>query len=135
MHFRWPVVDAECAQLAEYTFDNGVARDPEPAENLHAAVGDAVKGFGHGDLRHARFLASASARIEDIRAPVGEQFGALEVDQIVGEHEADALMIDQRLAEHPALARVTRRAVVRVPGRPGPFHATGEPPGDAPTET
>src|SRR3546814_19893161 len=41
-------------------------------------------------------------------------------------------MIDQRLAERHALAGVTRRDVVRAPGRSGPSHAMGEPRGREP---
>src|SRR3546814_14717380 len=73
MDLGGPVVDAEGAQLAKYAFDDRVAGHPEPAENLHAAIGDAVKRFGHRDLGHARFLAAAPAGVENVGAPVGEQ--------------------------------------------------------------
>src|SRR3546814_15953091 len=93
---------------------------PEPAENLHATIGHAVKRFGDRDLGHARFLAAAPAGVENVGAPVGEQLGRFEIDQIVGEHEAEAFMVDQRLAERHALARIARRAIMSALRRSGP---------------
>jgi len=105
-----------------------IVGDAGAAEDLHAAVGDAEERFrdrdlGDGGFRPARAMAGV---VEHPRAPVDHQFGLLQVDQIVGQHEADAFMVDQRLAEGVALHRIGGGDVVRPPRRPPPAHAMGQ---------
>src|SRR3546814_2820191 len=78
MDLGGPVVDAERAQLAKHALDDRVAGHPEPAENLHATIGHAVKRFGDRDLGHARFLAAAPAGVENVGARSEEHTSELQ---------------------------------------------------------
>src|SRR5258705_387108 len=103
------VIDPEGADFTEDLLDDRVAGDAGAAHDLNAAVGDAEQGFGHRDLGHRAFGRAQRAGIEHARAPADHQFRLLQIDEIVGEHEADPLMIDQRFSEGLAAARIGGR--------------------------
>ena len=56
-------------------------------------------GLGNSALRHRAFDRPVSAAVEDAGAPVDHQLALLQLDQVVGQLEADALVVDQQLAE------------------------------------
>src|SRR3546814_16106863 len=60
--------------------------------------------------------------------PVNHQFRLPQIDEILGEHEADPLMIDERLAECLAAARIGGADFLRAGRRSEPPHAMREPP-------
>ena len=63
------------------------------------ARGDPHQRLRYGHLGHRTFGGPQRATVEDIGAPIDHQFGLLQVDGIVGQHKAHALMVDQRFAE------------------------------------
>ena len=117
------VVDAEGADFAEHLFDDGIAGDAGAAHHLHAAIGDAHQGFGHRNLGHRAFDRAELAGVEHARAPVDHQLGLLQVDQVLGQHEADAFVIDQWLAEGVAAAGIIAGDLVGAGRSAPPAHA------------
>ena len=93
------------------------------AHDLDAAVGDPEQRVGNGDLRHRTFDRPLRAAVEDAGAPVDHQLGLLQVDQVVGQHEADTFVVDQRLAEGVARGRVGGRDLVGTSAGAQPAHA------------
>src|SRR3546814_11891564 len=79
--------------------DDAVTRYPSTAHHLNAAVGDAHQRLGHGDLGDRTLLEAERSAVERVGAPVNHQFRLPQIDEILGEHEAEPPMIDERLAE------------------------------------
>ena len=102
-------------------------RDAGAAHHLDAAIGDAEQRLGDRDLGHRAFRRAERAGVEHVGAPVDHQLGLLQVDQIVGQHEADALMVDQQLAERLALAGIVGGDLLRAGRGAEPAHAVRQP--------
>jgi hypothetical protein len=125
VHFGGTVIDPEGADVAEDLLHRRVAGDAQAAQHLHAAVGHAVQRLRHRDLA---MLDSDVPGVpgQHPGAPVDGQLGLLQIDLVVGQHEADAFVIDQRLAEGAPLAGISDGDVVGPLGRSPPAHAVGE---------
>src|SRR5437763_16700224 len=109
VHLRGSVIDAERPHLAEQPRDDRVVRNPEPAQDLHAAVDDPPDRFRAGDFRHARLMPRALALVEQPGRMPDRQSAGVQIHLVVGEHEADSLVLAERLAEGGAAARVIGR--------------------------
>ena len=96
---------------------------PGPAHHLDAVVGDPHQRLGHRDLGHRAFDRAERAGVEHAGAPVDDQLALLEVDQVFGEHEADAFVIDQQLAEGLAAAGIVGGDLLRADAGAQPAHA------------
>src|SRR3546814_8183574 len=81
----------------------------------------------HGDLGDRTLLEAERSAVERVGAPVNHQFRLPQIDEILGEHEADPLMIDERLAECLAAARIGGGDFLRAGRRSEPPHAMREP--------
>lgn len=112
MHLGRTVVDAKCANLAEYLFDDGFVGHTRPANDLDAAIRDPHERLTYGDLRHRALICSERSRVQDARTPGDHQLGLLEVDQVVGKHEANSLVVDERLAERLPAVGIAGRDLV-----------------------
>src|SRR5712675_1169983 len=82
-----------------------------------------VKGLGYSDLRHRAFRHSERTAIKNARTPVDHELRLLQVNQIVGQHEAHSLVIDHLLPETLSLARIRGRDLVGADGSACPAHA------------
>ena len=127
MHFGRAVIDAEGAHFAEHLLDDGLVGHASSAHHLHAAIGHAHQSFGHGDFGHAALGHAEAAGIEHAGAPVDHQFGLLQVDHVFRQHEADALVVDQRLAKSHAAVGVVGGDFVCASTGTEPPHAVREP--------
>src|SRR3546814_5189224 len=101
-----PVVDAEGADFPENLFDDAVARYPGTAHHLNAAVGDAHQRLGHGDLGDRTLLEAERSAVERVGAPVNHQFRLPQIDEILGEHEADPRS-EEHTSELQSLMRIS----------------------------
>src|SRR5262249_22557996 len=101
MYLARPVIDTKGAQLAKQLLDDRVPSDSGATDDLNTAVGNPKQALGHSSLRHGGLDRPQCAAVQHARARVDHQLGLFELDLIVGEHEADALMIDQQLAKRP----------------------------------
>src|SRR5438132_10435632 len=79
---------------------------PSPPQDLHAAVDDAPDRLRADDLGHARFVGAAPALVEDPGGVPDNEKAVVDVHRVVGEHEADPLVLAQRLAKGGAAPRV-----------------------------
>src|SRR5579864_2311910 len=124
--FGGAVIDAERADLAEEPGDDRVVGDAEPAEHLHAAVDDAPDRLRADHLGHARFVAAALALVEHPGGVPDDEAAGVQIHLVVGQHEADPLVLAERLPEGGAAPRVIGGDVMGAPGRAEPAHAMGE---------
>ena len=85
--------------------------------------------FGHDHLRAARFVQRELAAVEHPRAVPDRETRDVQVHLVVGEHEADAFVIADALAERVPSPRVVDGDVVRAPHGAEPAHAMREPRG------
>src|ERR1700683_766388 len=109
MDFRGAVVDAKRPDIPVNSLDDGIAGDSHTAQDLQRAIDDAAQRLRAEHLVHAGLVARLLALTEHPgRLPDGEQ-EEIDLDLIVGEHEADALMLADRTAERLAMASVFER--------------------------
>src|SRR5215472_862892 len=121
--FGGAVIDAERAHVAEDAGDDRVVGDAEAAQDLHAAVDDAPDCLGADDLGHAGLVRPALAAVEDPGGVPDHQPGLVQIHLVVGEHEADTLVLAERLAERSAPPRVIDGCVVGAARGAEPAHA------------
>src|SRR5215469_10133254 len=103
MHLGGAVIDPERADLAEEARHDRVVGNAETAEDLHAAVDDPPNRFRADDLCHARLVPPPLTLIEKPSRVPDDQPALVNVHLVVGEHEADPLVLAERLAEGSAL--------------------------------
>src|SRR5690349_12397186 len=103
VHLRRAVIDPERADLAEEARVDRIVGDAETAQDLHAAVDDPPDRLGADDLRHARLVSASLALIENPGGMPDDEPALVDVHLVVGEHEADPLVLAERLAEGGAL--------------------------------
>ncbi len=121
------VVDAERAQVREDPRDDRFIGDALAAQHLHAAVDDAPRRLGNDHLGAARFVQRELAAVEHPRAMPDRESRDVQVHLVVGEHESDAFVLADRLAECVPAPRVVDGDIVRAPRRAEPAHAMREP--------
>lgn len=129
MDLGWTIIDTKGTDFPECLLDNSVARHACSAHHLNASVSDTEQRIRHGDLGHRAFGGAERSGVEHARAPVDHQFRLLQINEIVRQHEADAFMIDERLAKGMATAGIVRRDFVRAHRKPKPAHAMRQPGG------
>src|SRR5882724_9112063 len=120
------IINSKCTYLPVKGLDHGVPTDSGPAHHLHASISDTAQGLGYSDLRHRAFRHSERTAIKNARAPVDYELRLLQVNQIVGKHEAYSLVIDHLLSETLSLARIRGRDLVGADGSACPAHAMRE---------
>ena len=129
MHFGRAVVNAERAEVREDPGDDRFIGDALAAQHLHATVDDAPRRFGNDHLRTARLVQCELAAVEHPRAMPDREPRDVEVHVVVGQHESDAFVLADRLAERVPAACVIDRDVVRAPRSAQPAHAVRQPGG------
>src|SRR5579863_1880872 len=127
MDLRRPVVDAKGADVAIGALDYGVVGDAHPAENLQRTIDDAPSRLRAEDLAHAGFIARLLALIEHPRRVPDREAAERQLVFIIGEHEADPLMLADRAAEGVTAPRIVGRDRMTAPRRTQPAHAVRQP--------
>ncbi len=86
------------------------------AVHLHRGERAFDRDLGREDLGHAGLHVGAAAFVPQVRRPVGEQPGRLDLRRHVGELQLHRLEAPDRLAERLSLSRVPQRLRVRLLG-------------------
>src|SRR5689334_16512901 len=126
MDFRGSVVDAERADIAIDALDHGIVGDTHPAEHLKRSIDHAAERLGAVNLVHAGFLAGLLMLIEQPCGVPDREAAKIDVDLVVGEHKADALMFADGAAEGLPMAGVLQRDRMTAARRSQPAHAMGQ---------
>src|SRR5580700_620418 len=92
VNFGGTVVDAERSDVAINALDDGVARYPNRSKNLQTAIDHPAERLGTEHLGHAGFVARVLMTIQQPSRMPNRQARQMQIDFIVGQHEADALM-------------------------------------------
>src|SRR3546814_17698808 len=127
MHLAGAVVNTKRAHVLEDAHDDGLRGHALTAEHLHAAIDHAPDRFGDEDLAHARFEIAAAALTEHPGRVPDRQARGLQNEFVVGQHEADALVFAESLAERLTIEHVSQRHLVRAPVLAAPAHAVRPP--------
>src|SRR3546814_11715243 len=109
MYLAGAVVNPKLAHVLEDAHDDGLRGHALTAEHLHAAIDHAPDRFGDEDLAHARFEIAAAALIEHPGRVPDRQARGLQIEFVVGKHEAAAPVFAERIAERLSLAPVRTR--------------------------
>src|SRR5438309_998271 len=120
MHFARTVVNPERAQFAEYQLNDSIASHTGATHDLDVSIRNPEQRFGHRHLRHGGLEGARGAAVEDSSAPVDHQLRLLQLDLIIGQHETDALMINEQLPEGLASDSVRGRDLLSAPARSEP---------------
>ncbi|PAV67246.1 hypothetical protein WR25_02371 [Diploscapter pachys] len=127
VHFARTVIDAERPDIAEDPLHHRVPGHPAPAQHLHRAINHPPQRLGADHLGHARVDIAPLALVEYPGAVPYRQAHHMQVHLVVGEHEADTLVLAQRFAEGVAGARMIAGDVVGTTRGAEPAHAVGQP--------
>src|SRR5262249_17487274 len=103
--------------------EDRVVGDAEAAQDLHAAVDDPPDRLRADDLRHARLVPAPLTLVEDPGGVPNDEPALVDVHLVVGEHEADTLMLADRFAERGAPTGITHGNVMGAPCGAEPAHA------------
>src|SRR6201999_1136892 len=99
MNFGRSVVDTERPNIPVDALDNRVAGDADRAEDLQTAIDHATKRLGAKNLAHAGLVAGMRMLVEKPGGVPDRQPRHVQIDGVVGKHEADALMFADESAE------------------------------------
>ena len=123
VHFGRAVIDPEGADFAEHLFDHRVGRHARATHHLDTPVRDSHQRLAHRHLGHRAFGCSQRPAVQHVSAPIDHHLRLFHVDQVLGQHEADALMVDQRLAEGVPRAGIGGGDFLRARHGAEPAHA------------
>src|SRR5271165_3009708 len=126
MDFRGTIVDAEWPDIAIDALDDRVARDADRSKNLQAAIDHPSESLRTKHLGHAGFIARVLMTIQQPSCMPDRQTRQMQIDFIVGQHEADALVLADRAAEGVAPSGIFGCDGVAAPRRAEPAHAMGQ---------
>src|SRR5262249_47229576 len=117
LHLARAFVYAGHPDIAHEPLDRILAGVTVTAVDLHCGVARAPGGLRRPELGHRRFFAE---RQRPLLAPSGAQrqeASRVQLDLSVGELELDRLIVGDRAAELPALARVAHRVLEGCPAK------------------
>src|SRR5690606_13728669 len=110
------LVDLGDLRVAVVALGRILAHVAVPTEDLHGVLRYLVGDLRGHQLAHRRLGRVPLAGRLEPRGPVGQQPGRVDLGRHVGEHEADRLMVGDRLAKGLALGRVAGRRLKRPAG-------------------
>ena len=132
VHLAGPVVDPRRARVLVDAGDRQVHGDARGAVHLHRAVGDPAERLRDERLRHRHLLPVRQPLLDLPRGVEHHQPARVQVHRRVGEHELQALVARELLAERAPLQQPPRRQVERALGEADPAHRVREPPARQP---
>ena len=100
--------------------------DPNGSQDLEAAIDHSAEGLGAEDFDHAGLVAGAIVSVEEPRRVPYREATEMEIDLVVGDHEADALMLADRPAERAAAPCMVDRDRMTALSGAEPSHAVRE---------
>ena len=118
MYFTGAVVDTEGAHVGEDTHHRTFIGDTHTTHDLYCTVHHAPLSLGAHHLGTARFKITFLTLIEQPCGVPDMQSGGHQVHVVVGDHEANTLMLNQWLTKGDTLAHVVKRKIVRAPCLP-----------------
>src|SRR5580704_9826278 len=112
-YFRRSRSDGVQANVAPSPADGIFGGVAEPAEQLHAIVGDFLREFGRVELGHSDLAHALLAAIHQIERAIGKPFAGFNVGEVLREAMAPNLVMPDGLAEGCSLGAIIQRIAHR----------------------
>lgn len=95
MHFGGAIVNPKWPNIAVNSFNNRISRNSDRTQYLETAIHHSPKRLGTNDFGHARFVPRMIMLVEQPRGLPNRQPACVQVNLVIGQHEAYTLMLDQ----------------------------------------